>query len=89
VAVPVFVIIGKKDIQVDWRADGEPLQRAAAGRKDITFLFPENVNHVLKTEVRPRSDLVMTNVLPDYNSPDACLDPQTMARIQEWLTAYA
>jgi pimeloyl-ACP methyl ester carboxylesterase len=31
VDIPVLVIIGKKDIQVDWHADGEPLQRAAAG----------------------------------------------------------
>ena len=33
-AVPVLVIIGKKDLQVDWKADGELLQRAAAGRAD-------------------------------------------------------
>jgi hypothetical protein len=30
--VPTLIVIGKKDIQVDWRADGDPLQRAAAGR---------------------------------------------------------
>ena len=29
--VPTLVVIGKKDIQVDWRADGERLQHAAAG----------------------------------------------------------
>ena len=58
VDVPVLVIIGKKDIQVDWQADGEPLQRAARDMRDVTFLFPENANHVLKQELRPRSELV-------------------------------
>ncbi len=29
VDVPMLVIIGKRDIQVDWQADGEPLRRAA------------------------------------------------------------
>ena len=41
VDAPALVVIGKKDIQVDWRTDGEPLQRAAAGRTNITFVFPE------------------------------------------------
>src|SRR5262249_1075094 len=36
IQVPVLIVIGKKDIQVDWQADGEPLQRAAAGKKDVT-----------------------------------------------------
>ena len=45
VDVPVLVIIGKKDLQIDWLADGEPLQQAAAGHKEVTFLFPENANH--------------------------------------------
>lgn len=26
VDVPVLVVIGKKDLQVDWQADGEPLR---------------------------------------------------------------
>jgi pimeloyl-ACP methyl ester carboxylesterase len=89
VDVPVLVIIGKKDIQVDWQADGEPLQRAAAGHEDVTFLFPENANHVLKQELRPRSALVQADVLPSYNGPDARLDPQTLTDILEWLAAHS
>jgi uncharacterized protein len=58
VDVPVLVIIGKKDIQIDWQADGEPLKLAAAGHKEVTFLFPENANHVLKQELRLREDVV-------------------------------
>lgn len=86
--IPVLVIIGKKDIQVDWQADGEPLQRAAEGNKEVTFLFPENANHVLKEERRPRSELVAAGVT-DYNGPDTHLDPQALTSILEWLTAHA
>lgn len=87
--VPVLVIIGKKDIQVDWQADGEPLQRAAAGHDEVTFLFPENANHVLKQELRPRSELVPAEVTASYNGPDTRLDPQALARIVDWLAAHA
>ena len=86
--VPVLVIIGKKDLQVDWQADGEPLKQAAAGHAKVTFLFPENANHVLKQELRPRSELVPAEVMPEYNSPDSRLDPQTLDSILEWLTAH-
>jgi pimeloyl-ACP methyl ester carboxylesterase len=89
VNVPVLVIIGKKDIQINWQADGEPLQRAAAGHKDVTFLFPENVNHVLKHEPRPRSELVPAEVTASYNAPGAQLDPEVQASIPEWLAAHA
>ena len=85
--VPALVIIGKKDLQVDWQADGEPLQRAVAGQKHITFLFPEDANHVLKHEPRPRSELTLPEVIGRYNAPDARLDPQAMASILEWLAA--
>ena len=88
VDVPVLVIIGKKDLQVDWQADGEPLQRAAAGHEMVTFVFPENANHVLKQELRPRSELVPAEVAHSYNGPDTRLDPQALARMLEWLIAH-
>ncbi len=89
VAVPVLVIIGKKDLQVDWQADGEPLQHAAAGRADITFLFPDNANHVLKYEPAPRQRLAQAEAMPRYNAPDAYLDPEVTAAIAAWLSAHA
>jgi uncharacterized protein len=89
VDVPVLVIIGKKDIQIDWQADGEPLKLAAAGQEEVTFLFPENANHVLKQELRPRSALVPTEMTESYNGPDTRLDPQALASILEWLAAHA
>jgi hypothetical protein len=88
VDVPTLVIIGKKDIQVDWRADGEPLQRAAMGKANVTFFFPENTNHVLKYESKARSELAQPEALPRYNAPDARLDPEAMAAIVAWLTSH-
>jgi len=87
VDVPVLVVIGKKDLQVDWQADGEPLQRAAAGHANVSFLFPENANHVLKEEPRPRSDVTLPDATAHYNAPDARLDPDALAHIIEWLAA--
>lgn len=86
--VPVLVIIGKKDIQVDWRADGELLQRAVAGHDDVRFLFPDNTNHVLKHESIARAELNAGEVTSRYNAPDACLDQKTLNAIIEWLTAH-
>ena len=69
--------------------DGEPLQRAAGGRADITFLFPDNANHVLKHESRPRQHLAQTEAMTRYNAPDAYLDPDVATAITTWLTAHA
>ena len=84
----MLVIIGKKDLQIDWQADGEPLKRAAAGHEDVTFLFPENANHVLKEELRPREDLVPTEITESYNGPATRLDQETLASILAWLAAH-
>ena len=89
VNVPVLVIIGKRDIQVDWQTDGDPLQRAAAGRADVTFLFPEYANHVLKHEPRPRAELAAAEIMESYNGPDARLDPEVQSGILAWLAAHA
>lgn len=89
VDVPVLVIIGKKDIQIDWQADGESLQGAAAGHEEVTFLFPENANHVLKQELRPRSELVPAEMVESYNAPDTRLDQEALTNILEWLAAHA
>ena len=89
IQVPVLIVIGKKDIQVDWQADGEPLQRAAAGKKDVTFIFPENANHVQKYEPKSRAELVPEEVVTGYNAPGAYLDEEAQASILKWLAAHA
>ena len=89
VDVPVLVIIGKKDVQIDWQADGVPLQRAAAGRADVTFFFPAHANHVLKHEPRPRSALAPAAIVESYNGPATRLDPEVERAILAWLATHA
>ena len=85
IKVPTLVVIGKKDIQVDWRSDGERLQHATGGLAHIDFLFPENANHVLKRETRPRSELTAGQIAASYNAPAATLDRDAMVSIVQWL----
>lgn len=86
--VPTLVVIGKKDIQVDWRADGDPLQHAATGNAHVSFLFPEDANHVLKHEPRPRAALSAADAVSNYNAPEAKLDAAAMTSIMAWLAAH-
>jgi pimeloyl-ACP methyl ester carboxylesterase len=88
IQVPVLIVIGKKDIQVDWRADGEPLRRAAAGKDDMTFLFPENANHVQKYEPKSRAELSPTETVTGYNAQDTHLDEEALTGILTWLAAH-
>jgi pimeloyl-ACP methyl ester carboxylesterase len=85
VEVPVLIITGKKDIQADWQLDGGALEQATPGRSNITFTYPENADHVLKYEERPRKKLSASDSLM-YNSEDRVLDPDVLAAIKSWLT---
>lgn len=86
VAVPILVVIGKKDVQVDWRTDGEPIENATRAKSKVTFFFPENADHVLKYEPRPRAELTSADAV-DYNAADRYLDPEALASILDWLKA--
>lgn len=88
VDVPVLVVIGKKDIQVDWRDDGEPLRHAAAERPDVTFAFPEDADHILKHESRPRAALTAEAAMASYNADDRDLDAETTSTIVAWLREH-
>lgn len=85
IEIPTLVLIGKKDIQVDWQLDGEPLEAQAAGNPMVSFAYPENANHVLKYEPTPRAQLT-----PDagatYNLADRVLDAETLSIILDWLS---
>jgi hypothetical protein len=54
----------------------------------VTFLFPENANHVLKEELGSESEATLPNAMPRYNSPDRRLDPDAMSSIVAWLAAH-
>jgi hypothetical protein len=85
VSEPMLVLIGKKDIQVDWRADGGPLQTATAKNGNATFAFPDNADHVLKYEPRPREELVAAEVGVHYNAEGRVLDSDALSVITNWL----
>jgi len=82
---PVLVVIGKKDIQVDWKVDGKALEEATAGKATVSFAYPENANHVLKHEALPVGELTAQYVGANYNAPDARLDEETASTILGWL----
>lgn len=56
--LPVLVLSGDRDIQIDPKLDAKPLAEAskAAGRP-TTFVIAEGADHVLKHEPRPMSEL--------------------------------
>jgi len=85
---PILVIIGKKDIQVDWQLDGRPLQDAMVQDVRASFAYPENANHLLKHEELPREKLSLQHVATHYNSEDAQLDSETGNVIFDWLDEY-
>ena len=85
VAEPVLVVIGKKDIQTDWKLDGGVLEDASQGNHNVSFYYPENANHVLKHEPRPREELTAATAMTAYNTPDTVLDAETLKTILEWL----
>jgi uncharacterized protein len=84
VDVPVLVVIGRRDIQIDADADGTPLRDAATDRDDITFAFPEFANHVFKADHRSPAEVASTPG-NGYNEPDTHLDPESVEIILDWL----
>lgn len=88
VTAPTLVIIGKKDIQVDWQLDGAPLEAVAATMKNVTLIYPNNANHVLKYEPKPRAELTAVDGV-NYNAADKILDSEGLKAIEDWLTSHS
>jgi alpha-beta hydrolase superfamily lysophospholipase len=84
VKVPVLVVIGQKDIQIDWQADGGVLEAAAGD--NVSFSYPADANHVLKNELKPAAELTAADANA-YNAADRVLDPQALQTILDWLAA--
>jgi pimeloyl-ACP methyl ester carboxylesterase len=89
ISVPVLIIIGKKDIQVDWQTDGVLFEALAAEHRNIRVVYAENANHVLKFEPKPRSELTPAEVQVSYGSDEVMLDPEPVNSIISWLRAQA
>jgi len=84
IEIPVLVLIGKKDIQIDWQLDGQRLEEAVAGNLNVIFVYPENANHVFKHEEKLVEDLTAADAV-HYNSADRVLDQESVRTILAWL----
>ena len=84
---PLLVIIGKKDMQVDWQVDGSRWEAFAKDHSNIIVVYPDNANHVLKHEPRPREQLSPAEIANSYSAEDTVLDPQVVETITAWLSA--
>jgi alpha-beta hydrolase superfamily lysophospholipase len=87
VSVPVLIVLGKKDIQVDWQTDGALFEELANEHDNVSILYLENANHVLKFEPKPRSQLTPAEVMTTYSAEDVLLDPESVEAITSWLQA--
>lgn len=85
VSAPVLIVLGKKDIQVDWRTDGALFEALARDHDNISVVIVENANHVLKFEPKPRAELNPAEVVGTYSSDEVDLDPDAVQAIVSWL----
>jgi len=87
VTAPLLVVIGKKDLQVDWQVDGSRWEAFAEDHSNITVVYPDNANHVLKHEPRPREQLSPAEIANSYSAEDTVLDTQVVETLTAWLSA--
>jgi uncharacterized protein len=85
ITAPLLVIIGKKDLQVDWEVDGSRWETLAKKRSNITIVNPDNANHVLKYEAKPREQLSPAEIANSYSAEGTVLDMQVVETITAWL----
>ena len=83
--VPVLILSGDRDIQIDPVLDAEPLAKAAkeAGR-DTTFEIVARCDHVLKHEERPREQLTAAVGLA-YNASHRVMNSDVIRAIATWV----
>lgn len=89
--VPVLIVQGLKDVQVDPQLDAARLEskiRDAGG--DVKMFLAPDANHVLKHETRsvPELRANMGAVLEGYNAPGAKLDDTAVSAIDAWLADH-
>ncbi len=85
VSAPILIVIGKKDIQVDWQVDGALFEAVAKDHKNINIEDPENASHVLKYEPKDRSQITAAYAMETYSAEGASLDNETVEIIKSWL----
>lgn len=89
ISAPILVLIGRKDVQVDWKTDGSLLEESLSGNREATFAYPENANHVLKKEDLPREQLKAEAAALHYNDAGRPLDEESLNTILGWLGSHS
>lgn len=89
--MPVFIVNGGKDVQIDPELDARVLERAfRTAERDVTLHIAANADHVLKHETKTlaelRADLVY--VQNHYNAVDRTLDEDFVHALVAWLVEH-
>jgi pimeloyl-ACP methyl ester carboxylesterase len=85
VTVPVLILIGKKDLQVDWQTDGPLFEALAQTHPNLEVVYAPDANHVLKHERGERETLAAADAITGYNAEGAQLDREAVEIILQWL----
>jgi uncharacterized protein len=89
VTAPVLILIGKKDLQVDWQTDGPLFEALAQAHPNIEVVYAPDANHVLKHEPRDRGALTAADAAAGYNAEGTQLDREAVEIILGWLKTGA
>jgi uncharacterized protein len=89
VAVPTLIVIGKKDIQVDWQIEGPLFESLAKGHPNIRVVYLENASHVLKYEPLERAAITPEHAMATYSAGEIPLDPAAVETITAWLASQS
>lgn len=83
-SIPTRVLTGGRDVHIDQKADGGPLQQSSRGNPHVAFAFPPDANHVFKRERRTPAQLAAT---PGNrcNADCTALDHESLGLMLDWL----
>lgn len=91
-AVPVLVVNGAKDMQIDPELDAKRLHGAfLAAKRDATLHISPDADHVLKHESRSLADVRADPqaAQDNYNAEGRVLDADLAAAVVAWLAAHS
>jgi pimeloyl-ACP methyl ester carboxylesterase len=87
-AVPMLIVSGAKDVQIDPQLDVAHFEKALRGAKrEVTVALAPDADHVLKHETRTVAEIraEMTGLAAHYNAEGRTLDDASVKAIIEWL----
>ena len=58
-------------------------------KDDVSFVYPDDADHVLKHEATPRESITGQMAAFHYNASDSRLDPEARDAILKWLDDHS